>query len=228
MELLSKDSGYDLGKGDWIYFLNCWENASEKLSDPDEGYLVHLSGEKRISKSIEFPQAKDVILPSSLVDFHNAYSELGGIYRGRKYEDGIGIFAPENVQPLSTYMEELLKIKNEWPDESNDADYFKYGIDQDNSSVRTSYQNNAIVIGQYGYDDYELIVMYPDSLTKDGEMETAIFAHASEARTPSFAEMMRQLSFYFTQAPDSIPIFSQEQLSGTCADKLLLKDIWWK
>ncbi len=48
-------------------------------------------------------------------------------------------------------------------------------------------------------------------------METALFALASESRTPSFAEMMRQLFYLFTHDPDSIPIYSQEQLKETCA-----------
>ncbi len=228
MQLSRKNSGYDLNEGDWISFLGCWKELSERMADRSEGSLMRFSKGGSESTSNPLMEVSDVKLPKSLIDFHKAYKTMGGKYRSEKHQDGIGIVAPNDIESLSTYNRELLRIKNEWSHESEDINYFKYGIDQDDSAVRTSYQNNAIVIGQYGFSNYELIVVYPDSLTEDGEMETAIFAHAAEARAPSFAEMMRQLSFFFTQSPDLIPIYSQEQLIGTCADKLPLKEVWWR
>ena len=230
MELSQKHSGYGSGVGDWINFLTCWRNNIPREPQWEgQAFLLSFPDDKTpINNNISSQVQTKYRLPKSVLDFYQAYEFLGGQYRNPKKSDGLGISAPTDVKPLSMYMPDLLEIKNEWPRESSNADYFMYGIEQNDVDIRTRYQANAIVIGQYGYDDYELIVLYPDSLTKDGEMETAIFALASEGRAPSFAEMMRQLSYYFIQSPDSIPIFSQESLIGTCADKLPLKDVWWK
>lgn len=225
MKLSERHSGYALDSRDWIDFLTCWKNSiPNELEFEDEAFLLSFSGDAN-SLNLENFRFR---LPKSVLDFYQAYESLGGRYRSPKISDGLGVLAPKDVKPLSEYMPDFLEIRNESPWESSDVEYFRYGAAQDSGAYRTSRQNSAIVIGQYGYSDYELIVLYPDSLTKDGEMEAALFALASEARAPSFAEMMRQLSHYFTDRPREMPIFSQETLKGTCADKLPLKDVWWK
>jgi hypothetical protein len=232
VKLSQRHSGYNLDKKDWVEFLTCWKNSIPREREfDDEAFLISFPANETQNKNTksDFKQIK-YKLPKSVLDFYEAYESMGGLYRDPNISDGLGIVPPTEIQAFSTHLPDYLQIKNEaairW--ESEDRKYFKYGVEQDGDQIRTGYQNNAIVIGQYGYDDYELIVLYPDSLTQDGEMETAIFAHAYEGRTPSFAEMMRQLSFYFTQESDSIPLYSQERLKGTCADKLPLKDVWWK
>lgn len=229
MKLSERNSGYELNKNDWVNFFDCWKSQSDKELGKNDIFFLSFSEEKdSFGRKILFGKREGLKLPRSFVDFHRAYVEYGGLYRMKGVNDGVGVFSPEEIQPLSEYMNELITVKKEWPIESKDFEYYKYGIEQDDSSGRTSYLGNAIVIGQYGFEDNELIVIYPDSKTEDGEFETALFAHASEARAPSFVEMMRQLSFLYLRRPDSIPIYSQEIIKGTCADKLPLKSVWWK
>lgn len=227
MKLKELHSGYVSDKDAWLSFLQCWEQSRDLSVEADEGWFLRY-GNKKITEDPIDTQLGRISLPSSVIDFYDVYQSMGGVYRDENIDDGIGLFPPGEIQLLSVYFPELLKTKNEWSSEASDAEYFRYGIEQNDAAIRTGYQNNAIVIGQYGFSDYELLVLYPDSVTKDGEMETAIFAHASEARAPSFPEMMRQLSYYFNHAPDSIPLYSQDNLKGSCAEKIYLENVWWK
>lgn len=228
MELNKRHSGYNSNESNWDKFLDCWRVKLVVIDDQTNHGLLRFSDHQLPSKSKEQTSVVNPALPTSVIDFYKAYKKLGGLYRDETINDGIGIFAPQEIQPLALYMNELLEIKKRYSFESSTEDYFRYGIEQDDADARTSYLSNSIVIGQYGWSDYELIVIHPNAKTWDGEMETAIFAHASQARTPSFAEMMRQLSFYNLKSPDSIPLYSQKTLSGTCADLLPLDNIWWK
>lgn len=175
----------------------------------------------RSGKELHFD--RKLRLPLSLVEFYNVYSLLGGKFKSIKNTDLLGFLYPNEIQPLIEYDRALVDILMENPTESDDIEYYKYGRAQDNIHSRTSYLSNALVVGQYGFSSNELILLYPDSCTLDGEFETAMLALASQCRTISFAEMMRQLSYFFLQEPDSLPIYTSEQLINTCADLIELE-----
>ncbi len=109
---------------------------------------------------------------------------------------------------------------------TSDEKYYQYGTKQDTSTGRNSYLKGALVVGKYGHSNNELILLFPNSKTKDGEMEASILSYASEFRTPSFAEMMRQISLLDTE--DLLPPYPQEKINLTCARFLPLKNVWWK
>ncbi|MBF7073954.1 hypothetical protein ISG33_11140 [Glaciecola sp. MH2013] len=228
VKLSQLHSGYKLQPKDWEVFLQCWQEKRLHQLDQGNADFLRFGNETVKHKSIEFPNLQDIPLPKSFLDFHESYQRLGGAYRETSIADGIGMFAPSEVQLLSSYLLEYLESNNEFSFESDDESYYKYGVEQDTAQQRTSYKQNAIVVGQYGWDDYELIVLYPDSKTQDGEMETAIFGLASDARTPSFVEMMKQLAVFFLSAPDSMPLYPQPTVAKSCAGKLTLVNVWWK
>jgi hypothetical protein len=145
----------------------------------------------------------------------------GGILR-------VGIYAVEQVGRLRDLEPQLAQISKELAMESDDANYYVYGIDQNDVAIRTRHRQNAIVIGSHGHEIHDLIVLYPQEQTRDGEMEAAFIFHSGEFRAPSFAELMRQLSYMETRSPKHIPPYSQVDLARTCSSLLPMANPWWK
>jgi hypothetical protein len=140
----------------------------------------------------------------------------------------IGIYAPSQVNRYGSLEPQLAAEEEKWPMHSSDEDYYVYGVKQDDVSGRTANHRNAIVVGKYGDSRYEVIALYPQVKTADGEMEAALFFHSGEFRAPSFAELMRQLSILETTGIDHLPPYPQSALHGTCADKLRIDNPWWE
>ncbi|WP_146145588.1 hypothetical protein [Photobacterium jeanii] len=230
IRLSSLNSGYHSSSDSWQQFLSCWLKKQDELSsDFNFIKLNNVPDEDKIpANHIEQWKYVAVAIPKSLSDFYRAYFSLGGEFLSISDKEEVGIYSPDEVLHLRDFDPELLASYQLFPIESEDEQYYRYGIAQDGSDGRYSYVKEAIVLGKYGYSSYELILMYPSSRTEDGEVEVAILSHAYEYRTPSFAEMMRQLSMLFLSDPELLPPYSQQVLKGTCADIIKPKDAWWE
>lgn len=230
IRLSSLNSDYYSTPDSWQQFLSCWLKKQEDLGS-DLAFLKLKDvpdDDKTPANHIDQWKYVDIAIPKSLSDFYRAYLSLGGEFLASHDKEEIGIYSPDEVLLLRDFEPELLAIDLQFPIESEDERYYRYGIAQDDSDGRSSYRKDAIVIGKYGYSYYELILMYPSSRTLDGEMEVAILSHAYEYRAPSFAEMMRQLSMLFLSDLDLLPPYSQQILDGTCADIIKPVDPWWE
>ena len=233
---LSKlSSGYELSSENWKAFLRCWDSkqTNELYAKDDQRVVFQFDFEKRSKKSQAYDKELveknlGIKLPPSLNDFYSAFYDLKGVFIKHGAESSVGIFSPLEVMPLKEYSLELIDIEREWAVDSPDNEYYVYGIEQDPLPGRFSYFSESLVIGKVGFSSYELILMYPTSKTIDGEMEFAILSHAYEFRAPSFAEMMKQISFLYTKDKDTMPPYAQSELKGSCADLLPLENIWWK
>lgn len=228
--LAQRDSAYTGSPADWRTFLQCWQQANN-ASVLAEGTLKAAPGDETAVAALE--RRLGVRLPKSYRDFLAVYrTRLSGV----RSSDGLhyprGLYAPEAVKLLKDIDPELIRIYQQVAAQNgghvSDADYYRYGVDQDSIYGRAEYLDRAIVLGKHGSDSYEYILMYPDSATQDGEYEVALLWHAGEFRTPSFAEGMRQLYFMDTQNPDSVAPYAQTRLHGTCAEALPLRNVWWK
>lgn len=228
------NSGYSLNDEDWTKFIKCWKSAqinNKKSEGAIPNFKLDYSNGKSISVGKDHLNAievKGLVLSKSIQDFYLAFKNLGGEYVKPNELSSIGMFSPNEIKHLNEYSPELIQIESEWSLDSSDDEYFKYGKEQDYASGRFSNFKDSIVIGRYGFSAYELILVYPNSLTKDQEMEVAIISNAYEFRAPSFAEMMRQISVLDIEHADTMPPYSQKKLKGTCADKLPLSNVWWK
>ena len=232
IKLSDRDSGYRSDISNWKEFLRCWsEQSALKTDEPgnvasilnlntessDSGYQYDNSSvEKRLRLKV----------PNSLNHFYEAYISLGGEFVSVQDTEMIGLYKPSELTFLENFNPEIANVDKEWTVESPDEKYYQYGIEQETSSGRNSYLRDALVIGKYGYSDNELILLFPNSKTKDGEMEASILSYASEFRAPSFAEMMRQVSLLNTE--DLLPPYPQEKVNLTCARYLPLENVWWR
>ncbi|ABC28908.1 hypothetical protein HCH_02077 [Hahella chejuensis KCTC 2396] len=229
------NSGYRLDAMNWLDFLKCWSRKQEALLvDHDrEPFLKITHSPNRMAGAREYKKdfiesSLRVSAPNSLVHFYKAFLELNGSFIEDGDFESKGFYNPSNLKELSKFGSEFEILDAEWEIESEDESYYRYGIDQDTATGRTSYLKNAIVIGKYGHSYNDLIVLYPNSKTRDGEMEAALLSFASEFRAPSFAELMRQLSILETESKDLLPPYPQEALKETCAEYLPLENVWWK
>ena len=144
--------------------------------------------------------------------------------------DHIGFFLPSQIRRVKEADPLETSLAEEYPINSVDKEYFVYGIKQNSVAVRTNYYADALLIGNYISPERGSIYLYPQVHTLDGEMEAAMMGDVGDFRTPSFAELMRQLSVMELEQETRghVAPYSQESLQGTCAEKLPLKDIWWK
>ena len=242
LPLAQRQSGYVPGLTQWNGFMSCWEksarrNYAEKVKNNAAEVDLSLLGvdvkqnpsEKDHTEAIaKLENDLGVTLPQSYKDFLTVYRPP--YLRPRKLPWGealIGFFAPSQVGYFAKLRPDTLRIFEENPFEATDKDYFVYGAKQDGVFGRTRNLRNAILIGQHGDALHELILLYPDVKTADGEMEAAVRFHSEEYRAPSFAELMRQLSMLETSYPAHVPPYSQEVLKGTCADQIALVNVWW-
>ncbi|MDP5141382.1 hypothetical protein ORJ00_01340 [Rheinheimera baltica] len=217
MLLTEKNSGYQRGTEQWLGFLKCWQATGE-------AELIRFEG-NTVNEKIK-PSA-GVSLPNSVKDFYQAYALLSGQFV-EPQSDEVGLFQPENIVTLVEYSADLQTALQAWPATSDDEAYYTYGVEQDTATSRTSNYAGALVLGRFGQFPEEIILLYPNSLTADGEYETAILSHAYEFRTPSFAEMMRQLSILETEKKDLMPPYSYQESLNYCSALLALRDVWWK
>lgn len=234
-----KSSGYKPGVRQWSEFLQCWKAAEEQgalLPQRDRSYSVLDRGrirdtatsEASIAAAIEAAEkALGTALPASYKDFLQAYSpdEKGPATPDLKVS--VGLFDVREVTRMKTFDPEVLKLAEKYPLEATDVEYFVYGVGQDQFNGRTGYRADAIVIGKYGPALFERIVLYPQVRTSDGEVEAALHHHAGEFRAPSFAELMRQLSFLEINDAVDMPPYPQATLRNTCAQRLPLINVWW-
>lgn len=234
----SRHSGYSGTPQHWKSFLSCWygseltQHREFSAKHPDVPYMPILpqlaseatgkQEEMRVVESIKHLETSlTVFLPKSYKDFLIAYRLASG------KKPAVGMYPPNQVGRLGKLDPEFVRLAEQYAIDSNDDDYFVYGTKQDDVARRTSYLRDAIVLGKYGEAMYELIVLYPQVRTTDGEMETALLQHSGEFRAPSFAEAMRQLSFLKTTTAEHMPPYAQRMLIGTCADRLPISNVWW-
>lgn len=229
-----KHSGYVGNVADWKRFLSCWQDHYAPPDDLDAASL--LQGKVRSGKVheaqilVELDAAEKrlgIKLPKSYRDFMLAFSPVPRP-ESREIDNHLGLFPVSQIGFLEDLTPHNAVIAEENPVEASDEKYFIYGADQDYIFIRSSYLRKSILIGKYGEGMFERIVLYPQVTTKDGEMEAAIGFHTGQFRAPSFAEMMRQLSYSEQRFPDAMPPYAQDRLHGMCADHLPMKDVWWR
>jgi hypothetical protein len=230
----ARPSGYAAQPGDWKRFLGCWRDGFAALPDHDlksalQGQLRPDDADQaRVRAELDAAEKRlGVRLPRSYRDFMLAFAaaqrpaaEALDNYTGLLPPNQIGF-----VRDLAPYSVQLA-AENPW--ESFDSQYLVYGEGQDDASYRSSYVPLAIFIGKYGEAMFEDLVLYPQLVTEDGEMEAAMGFHAGQFRAPSFAELMRQLSLLELGHVDSVPPYPQTRLRGTCAERLTMREVWWK
>lgn len=244
VNLSNKSSGYSAGPEHWREFLACWnkERVAHYLmlrkADPDLPNFSVIStfpptasdGEAKYRSEIDLLQRSlGVTLPKSYTDFLIAYQPRTLVpQKAPGSPVMIGMYSPAQVDRVSKLAPELLRAATKYSLDSSDNEYFVYGKDQDVMAGRTRNLSDAIVVGKYGSALFEIIALYPQVRTADGEMEAMLGFHAGEFRAPSFAELMRQLSVLETRALGHVPPYSQDKLRGTCADRLRIENPWWK
>ncbi|MFZ6643487.1 hypothetical protein ACO0LL_27445 [Undibacterium sp. TC4M20W] len=246
LKLSDMHSGYSADPAKWEKFLRCWYEASVAAhlgmlkKTPDipffpilNKYVVSPSNRgvtEDIALSIRNSEKTlGVTLPKSYKDFLLAYQPP--LLRAQKTHWGevlIGMYAPSQIGRVADLFPLKIEISKKYPIETEDKEYFIYGIEQDDASSLVSNLSDAIVVGKYSDQMHALIVLYPQIRSADGEMEAALYTHSGEFRAPSFAELMRQLSFMETNPGIPGPPFLQTKLKGTCADKLSMINVWWK
>jgi hypothetical protein len=236
-------SGYSASVQDWEAFLGCWFSEASRKAPVGNGQFVtllskftHLSKEPQpstaqIEAGIAHLESRlGLQLPRSYKDFLRAYRPPK--YRPHVTRGGselrVGIYAVEQVDRLASLEPQLIQIAKDVGVESIDAIYYVYGTEQDDVAIRTRYRQDAIVIGSHGHEIHDLIVMYPQERTHDGEMEASLIFHSGEFRAPSFAELMRQLSYMETRSMNRVPPYSQTDLAASCSKLLPQQGVWWK
>lgn len=223
-----RNSGYKKGTDQWIDFLTCWNLAIQSREHTGLASFIRCSMVKSEEALVPDPLIRNrTDLPPSVLDFHQAYRHMSGEYRTAGTSEEVRMIDVNEIQSLQSFAPDLFDIRMEFPSHPSDKEYFVYGMEQDSTMYRTSYSRNALVLAQVGGNYSELMLLYPDVVTSDGEMEVAILGQSWEFRAPSFAEMMRQLSFLCLTDPEYMPPYRSEVLGGTCADNIHLTDVWW-
>lgn len=228
-KLSALDSGYKLNAFHWKIFIECWLNKYNNMSGQNVSLLGFMSENSAGIHQYHRALVENNLglkIPESLDHFYEAYTTLNGKFISVADSESIGFYFPSELKLLIDFNSDVSNVDDEWAIESPDEKYYQYGIEQDTSTGRNSYLKGALVIGKYGGSSDELILLYPNSKTKDGEMEASILSYASEFRAPSFAEMMRQVSLM--GAEDLLPPYSQEKVDLTCARYLPLENVWWE
>lgn len=223
------NSGYESKSVNWSSFINCWSRDERELGSTEQPLLNVVSLNKQASDLFSLENSNHNLenYSRSYIDFIKEYIAMGGVFVDPE-GDEIGFFDPNDVDTIQAIAPSISQIDDEWKIESKDNEYYRYGVNQDTSSGRNSYLDKALVLGRFGSSEYELILIYPNSTTLDGESESAILSHSYEFRTPSFAEMVRQLAFHATKNLSSLPPYPQVDLINSCANEIKLKNVWWR
>jgi hypothetical protein len=239
-KLEERDSGYAAGPEQWRHFLACWQAAARRPVPSHSEQLLS----SVLAPLAEINTSESTALTSAQSDAIASLEQRLGLKLPQSYKDFLLVYRPKSLDGsaaavhglwdtrrvgfLSVIVPQMLPILHEYAYDADDSEYYIYGSQQDDVIFRTRYLKNAIVIGQYSDAMHELIVLYPDSLTMDGEMEAAWIQHSGQFRAPSFAELMRQIS-----ASETLSLLGdglshpQAMLKGTCAEKLPLQNVWW-
>lgn len=218
INLNQRHSGYYSEKVNWNGFLDCYR----KMVNDDKNLLTFAN----VAHPKELLIERN--LPNSYRDFVKHYANFGGHFISNEDREKIGLYNPENILELKDFNPELLSIDEEWKIQSRDDKYFLYGVNQDTAEGRFSYLEKALVVGKHGESAYELILLYPDSVTLDGEFEASILSHSYEFRAPSFAELLRQLTNLYEHHPELMPPYAQKSLENGCSKMIKLADVWWE
>jgi hypothetical protein len=221
--LSERHSAYAGTAADWRSFLSCWERARVV-----PGSLIGdaASGPQPVAEDVlelirEREAALGVRLPRSYVDFALAVH----LPAESSYEDHAPLLLPvSGLLRLADFNGALVDGYLEFETPVVDRDYFVYGAAQ-RAPSRIGHLADAIVVGRYQRLD-DVFILHPDTATLDGEMEAEAIFEGGSMRAPSFAEMMRQWSYYETTGIHGMP-YSQRDLRGTCADLLPMKGVWW-
>jgi hypothetical protein len=245
MQLKDWESGYLTQAADWQGFLACWRNGVAQRAAKENASNIVLTVLSKFTQLSRDPQPSvadtetqlshlearlGTTLPKSYIDFVRVYRPP--IYRPHDAPGGgilrVGMFGPQQVGFLSQLEPRLAQQSAEIPVETSDAEYYVYGINQSDVAIRTGNRPGAIVVGSHGPAAYDLIVMYPQEKTRDGEMEAALIFHSGEFRAPSFAELMRQLAYMEINSVDRVPPYRQSDIAHGCAKFIPLSSVWWK
>lgn len=225
-----RHSGYRGSVAHWQRFLTCWAAASSGA------YYFHPRPQNIVTGALRETEVVDaaiaeretalrVRLPQSYVDFLRVYRTDAGWLADAELFHVSRIALFKDVSP--DWDQEIAEREAREPAVDVSAErYYVYGQGQDVLAYRESQIREMIVIGSWGSNSSQLVLLNPAVMTADGEMETWLFG-IYVARTVSFAEAMRQLSYLETQDPSSEPLYSQDELRGSCAD-LLPVNPWWK
>lgn len=246
LPLIQQASGYLGDALQWQAFLSCWHLAHtikyKKIlsNSPTMPYLPLIKNETaRIQKKVDekvinvvlenTEKRLGLVLPKSYKDFIRIYQpEIVNMNHSENLQDYIGFYAPTQLDKFAKLMPELTEDYEKYSIDADDFYYNQYGVGQDDAQIRTKYIRDTIIIGRYGTSNFELIYLYPQVKTSDGEMQAGMRFHSGEFRAPSFAELMRQLSVLETMDVEHVPPYPQTMLKGLCADKLTMQKIWWK
>lgn len=225
MKLEERHSGYAGSPDQWRGFIDCWARAPGTALVEMPSPASDAEGDA-LERAIRARQsALGVELPRSYLDFVRAYRPRG---QWQAIATSTGFLAPEAIDTVARLDPEGVALAQQFPLEPDDATYFRYGIEQDSATARSSYQPGAIIVGKYGQSLYEQILLLPQVRTRDGEMEAALLGWSGTFRAPSFAELMRQLHYHDLGRADHVPPYAQMLLRGTCADAMPLQDVWWR
>ena len=237
-----RHSAYAGSVDDWRRFLSCWyrEHKERCEKDPDRRRAESLIKRDVLAE----PPALSV---DAILDEIKTQEVRLGLALPRSYVDFVTAYYPiyhaDQSAPHKICGRELLhvgeidRIENVWngwilPEargfDASDREYFVYGAEQLDLSSRSRYLDTSIALGMHDTDSPFMLVLHPEVLTADGEMEAEAFFRTGSARAPSFAEMMRTLYFSEVRRPPGSPAISQEMMRGTCADLLPMKGVWWK
>jgi hypothetical protein len=181
---IPKHSGYTAGPNQWTEFLQCWKsavgNGVASLPEDERSGILRRSALNRgrlreggaaPGTAEEVERLLGVRLPSSYRDFLQAHDP--GV-AGRplpNLRESVGLFAPAEVARLKNFDPEVIKLAQKYPIETADAEYFTYGIGQDETNGRVRYYSDAIIVGKYGSALFERIVLYPQVRTSDGVVD---------------------------------------------------------
>lgn len=233
MSTPARSSGYEGTPQHWRDFLACWQRDATQarqgrhdlgpaLIDAAPPYAPDASLPSRIQAR---ERALGVELPRSYVHFLEAGPPQSS---WEEIASGTGFLSIDAIDTVARLDPEGVALAQANPSDAEDDAYLVYGVGQDDAVSRTRYRADAIVIGKYGDSLYEQIVLFPQVRTADGEMEAALLGWAGSYRAPSFAELMRQLSYFDLGRADHVPPYAQTLLRGSCAERLPLRDVWWK
>lgn len=233
MAMPARSSGYAGTTKDWQEFLSCWrDDAGQARQGRHDlgpvliGTAAAAGPDASLRSRIQSREgALGVQLPRSYVHYLEAARPQGS---WDEIASGTGFLSVDAIDTVARLDPEGVALAQAHPSDADDLAYLVYGVGQDDSVSRSRYRADAIVVGKYGDSLYEQIVLFPQVRTADGEMEAALLGWAGSYRAPSFAELMRQLSYYDLGRADHVPPYAQAVLHGTCADRLPLRDVWWK
>lgn len=208
--MLDIPSGYDPAASNWKAFLQAWQDTPKKYPDASIFNVLdiqHGTPEEEIAALQE--RLRLPSLPPSYVDFLRA----ARVDAARWEMEDYGLYPLEKIDYFQNTEPEWFNIlKNKWPIDSPDSDYFVYGAKQDGSHFKSEFLEGFIDIGSYFPTD--CLILNSRVQTSDGEFECILRCAAFSVRTLSFAAMMRALCIYECQDVDSYPPYEDSLMNS--------------